>query len=176
MLVRHLMAIAILPLTVTVLVPLSIARRYRVFVAVGEDPLQVLVQLMGIAAIAVGLLLFGASLRHFVVQGRGTLAPWDPPKNLVVDGPYQHVRNPMISGVLFIVFGEALTLRSWPHGQWALLFLFINLVYIPLAEEPQLQARFGGAYREYRRNVRRFLPRLRPWIPPGHGSTRAADP
>jgi protein-S-isoprenylcysteine O-methyltransferase Ste14 len=175
MLARHLMAIAVLPLTVTVLVPLSIARRYRLFVAVGEDPLQVLVQLIGIAVIVVGLVLFGASLRHFVVQGRGTLAPWDPPKNLVVDGPYRYVRNPMISGVLFIVSGEALTLLSWPHGQWALLFFVINLVYIPLIEEPQLQGRFGGAYHEYCRNVRRFLPRLRPWVPPGHASTRAAD-
>ena len=73
----------------------------------------------------------------------------------------------MISGVLFVLIGEALLLRSWAHGQWALLFLVINLVYIPLSEEPQLEARFGASYAEYRRHVRRLLPRLRPWDPPG---------
>ena len=80
-------------------------------------------------------------------------------------GPYRFVRNPMISGVIFVLFGEALVLRSPAHGAWALAFLAANLVYIPLVEEPQLEQRFGEAYREYRRHVRRFLPRLRPWRP-----------
>ena len=63
-------------------------------------------------ASGVGLLLFAASLRQFAVRGKGTLAPWDPPKHLVVEGPYRYVRNPMISGVLFVLLGEALVLRS----------------------------------------------------------------
>jgi protein-S-isoprenylcysteine O-methyltransferase Ste14 len=71
----------------------------------------------------------------------------------------------MISGVIFVLFGEALVLVSAPHGTWAVAFLVLNLVYIPLFEEPQLAQRFGDPYREYCRHVRRFLPRLRPWEP-----------
>ena len=84
---------------------------------------------------------------------------------LVVRGPYRYVRNPMISGVAFVLFGEAMMLRSVPHVGWALAFLVINLVFIPLFEEPGLEARFGEPYREYVRKVPRILPRLRTWKP-----------
>jgi protein-S-isoprenylcysteine O-methyltransferase Ste14 len=56
-------------------------------------------------------------------------------------------------------------LLSGPHALWALAFLALNLVYIPLLEEPQLARRFGEPYREYCRHVPRVLPRLRPWEP-----------
>ncbi len=167
MILRQLLSIAILPVTVTVVIPIWLARRHGIRFAIGTTTPEILLQLIGAASLAVGLLLFGSSLRQFAVRGKGTLAPWDPPKHLVVEGPYRYVRNPMISGVLFVLIGEALLLRSWAHGQWALLFLVINLVYIPLSEEPQLEARFGASYAEYRRHVRRLLPRLRPWNPPG---------
>ena len=167
MILRQLLSIAILPVTVTVVIPIWLARRHSMRFAIGTTTPEILLQLIGAACLAVGLLLFGSSLRQFAVRGKGTLAPWDPPKHLVVEGPYRYVRNPMISGVLFVLIGEALLLRSWAHGQWALLFLVINLVYIPLAEEPQLEGRFGASYAEYRRHVRRLLPRLRPWNPPG---------
>src|SRR6185436_5576516 len=121
------------------------------------------IQLAGIGVLCVGLLLFIASLRRFATEGKGTLAPWDPPRVFVVRGPYRFVRNPMISGVIFILCGEALTLLSAPHAMWAITFFVINLVYIPLFEEPQLAERFGDPYREYCRNVRRFVPRVRPW-------------
>jgi protein-S-isoprenylcysteine O-methyltransferase Ste14 len=164
-LLRHLLSIAILPGTVTVLVPFWIAQRYGVALVLGESALEAALQLVGLALFAVGLLLFLASLRLFAIEGRGTLAPWDPPRALVVRGPYRFVRNPMISGVIFILFGECLVLLSPPHGVWAVAFLMLNLLYIPLMEEPQLERRFGESYREYRRHVRRFLPRLRPWAP-----------
>ncbi|MFI5182692.1 MAG: methyltransferase family protein, partial [Thermoanaerobaculia bacterium] len=60
----------------------------------------------------IGLVLFVSSLHHFATRGRGTLAPWDPPRNLVVTGPYRFVRNPMISGIIFILFSEASLLQS----------------------------------------------------------------
>ena len=162
-LIRHLLAILILPFTVAVLVPLRIAQRYAITADVGDSPGLVALQLLGIAMGAVGLALFASSLRRFATEGRGTLAPWDPPRAFVVSGPYRFVRNPMISGVLFVLCAEALVLLSRPHAVWAAAFWLLNLIYIPLVEEPQLERRFGEPYREYRCRVRRFVPRLRPW-------------
>ncbi|MBV9107942.1 MAG: isoprenylcysteine carboxylmethyltransferase family protein, partial [Gemmatimonadetes bacterium] len=101
----------------------------------------------------------------FATRGRGTLAPWDPPRRLVVEGIYRHVRNPMISGVIAIVLGEAAILGLRSVAGFAAIVISINAIYIPLLEEPQLRQRFGGDYDEYRRNVPRWVPRLRPWIP-----------
>ena len=166
MLLRHLLAIAVLPFTVTVLVPLWIAMRRGIALAPGASAGALLLQVAGIAVLSVGMVLFLSSLRRFAGEGEGTLAPWDPPRHLVVRGPYRFVRNPMISGVVLLLAGEAMVLRSWPHAQWALLVLGINLAYIPLLEEPPLRRRFGEAYGEYCRHVPRILPRLRPWQPP----------
>ncbi|HET9982155.1 MAG TPA: isoprenylcysteine carboxylmethyltransferase family protein [Longimicrobiales bacterium] len=164
---HHLLAIALLPVTVAVLVPLWIARRYGIAFGLADRPVGLLIQLAGGALLAIGLALFLASLRRFVSDGKGTLAPWDPPRRLVVRGPYRYVRNPMISGVLLVLLGEALVLLSGPHLVWALIFAGVNLVYIPLLEEPPLRRRFGEAYVEYCRHVPRLLPRLRPWTPNG---------
>lgn len=166
-LLRHLFAIAVLPFTVAVLVPIWVARGYSVRPALGQTAGILALQAGGIALAGVGLLLFGSSLRRFAAEGRGTLAPWDPPRQLVVRGPYRFVRNPMISGVVFVLFGEAAFLASIPHAVWALSFVAINLIYIPILEEPQLVARFGDSYREYCRHVPRLVPRLRPWSPSG---------
>ena len=162
-LLRHLVAIAVLPVTVAVLVPVWIARRYAVVPALGRVPGEVARQVLGVALLAVGLALFVASLRRFATEGNGTLAPWDPPRRLVVRGPYRYVRNPMISGVIFVLCAEALVLLSAPHAMWAAAVFAVNAVYIPLLEEPMLEARFGADYRAYCRHVGRLLPRLRPW-------------
>ena len=161
-LLRHLVSVAVLPFTMTVLVPrwiLGGAPTPRL----GDGALAVAAQLAGVAALAVGLALFASSLRRFAAEGEGTLAPWDPPRALVVRGPYRYVRNPMISGVIFVLAGEALVLLSRDLAWWAALFATANVVQIPLVEEPMLEERFGDAYREYRRHVPRFVPRLRPW-------------
>ncbi len=162
---RHLVAIAVLPFTATVLIPVWLARRNGLLLAPGQTPLQVTLQAGGLGLLGVGVVLFLASLWRFITEGRGTLAPWDPPRQLVAQGPYRYVRNPMISGVVLILFGEALLLLSWPHLTWALMFFIINAIYIPLVEEPVLAERFGESYREYCRQVPRLLPRLRPWEP-----------
>jgi protein-S-isoprenylcysteine O-methyltransferase Ste14 len=164
-LLRQLIAIAVLPFTVTVLIPAWVARRNHITLGVGSSVVQVGVQSAGLVLLTIGLLLFAASLRNFITQGRGTLAPWDPPRELVTQGPYRYVRNPMISGVVLVLFGEALVLLSFPHLQWALIFLAVNAVYIPLIEEPLLAQRFGPAYRNYCRHVPRLLPRLHRWEP-----------
>jgi protein-S-isoprenylcysteine O-methyltransferase Ste14 len=162
---RHLVAIAVLPFTVTVLVPVWLARRYATSLAIASSVTGLAGQCAGLVLLAIGGLLFVASLRRFVREGRGTLAPWDPPRRLVVRGPYRYVRNPMISGVVLILFGEASILLSRPHFLWALFFLGINAVYIPLVEEPMLADRFGGDYEEYCRQVPRLVPRPRAWTP-----------
>lgn len=163
---RHLLAIAVLPFAVTVLVPFWIARRNGRALELGSSPGEVALQTLGAVLFLIGLRLFVASLARFAVDGRGTLAPWDPPRHLVVRGPYRYVRNPMISGVDFLLFGEAAVLLSSPHLLWALTFLAANLVWIPLWEEPDLRRRFGAEYDEYCRHVPRLFPRLRPWVPP----------
>jgi protein-S-isoprenylcysteine O-methyltransferase Ste14 len=164
-LIRHLLAIAALPFVVAVLIPIWIVRSNGVTLALGTTTPLLLTQIAGLGLLLVGLSLFVSSLRRFARDGKGTLAPWDPPRHLVIRGPYRYVRNPMISGVVFVLFGEALMLLSGPHVQWALIFLVINFIYIPLLEEHQLKARFGEEYIEYCRHVPRLLPRLRPWTP-----------
>ena len=161
-LLRHLLAIALLPFMMAIVIPSWIATRSGVVPSAQDGPL-LLLQLLGILLLAIGLLLFGSSLRRFAAEGDGTLAPWDPPRRLVVRGPYRYVRNPMISGVVFVLFGEAALTVSRPLLQWALLFLAINAVYIPVIEEPMLRDRFGAEYHEYRRRVPRLLPRVTPW-------------
>jgi len=162
---RHALAIAVLPFMVTVVIPLWIARRHALAPALAADFPGLLLQLAGLGVLGLGLVFFIASLRRFAGEGKGTLAPWDPPRALVVRGPYRYVRNPMISGVVLVLAGEALLLCSLPHGLWALAFLTLNAIFIPLVEEPQLERRFGEPYRTYCRHVPRVLPRLTPWTP-----------
>ena len=167
-LARHLLSVALLPFSVAVLVPLWLARNNNTSPVIGTTGPQMLVQVVGLLLLAVGLILFSAALRNFVTEGEGTLAPWDPPRRLVVRGPYRYVRNPMISGVVFVLFGEALTLLSRPHFIWALIFLAVNSIYIPLLEETGLRHRFGDSYVEYCRHVPRLIPRFRPWVSEDH--------
>jgi protein-S-isoprenylcysteine O-methyltransferase Ste14 len=169
---RHLLAIAALPFVVAVLIPIWIARASNVRVALVTTMPQLFAQIAGLGLLVIGLSLFVSSLRRFASDGKGTLAPWDPPRHLVIRGPYRYVRNPMISGVVFVLFGEALVLLSGPHFQWALIFLVINFIYIPLFEEQQLKERFGEAYIEYSRHVPRLVPRLRPWTHPTSSDNR----
>ena len=164
--VRHVVAVAVLPFVAAVVIPASLAWREGITLHVARGPIALLVQGAGAGLFLCGLALFLGSLRRFATEGEGTLAPWDPPRQLVVSGLYRHVRNPMISGVLFVLLGEALLLRSRAHLVWTLLFFVLNAIYIPSVEEPQLARRFGEDYREYRRHVPRLIPRLRPWTPP----------
>jgi protein-S-isoprenylcysteine O-methyltransferase Ste14 len=163
MALRHTCSVLALPFMVAVVVPVWLARRN----AVGLDwPAAVggwVAVSAGALSLAVGLVLFAASLARFVIDGKGTLAPWDPPRHLVVVGPYRYVRNPMISGVWFVLIGEALLLRSLAHLWWAGLFAAINAVYIAWVEEPQLARRFGESYRTYCQNVPRLWPRRTAW-------------
>jgi protein-S-isoprenylcysteine O-methyltransferase Ste14 len=174
--VRQLIAIVVFPGTVTILIPIWIARRYAVVVPTPTTPLDLAAVAAGAVLAGIGFMLFFNSLRRFHVDGQGTLAPWDAPRRLVVAGPYRYVRNPMISGVIMILGAEALLLQSGPHGWWAAVFVAINATYIPLLEEPILEMRFGPSYVDYRRHVPRLVPRLRPWTGRGADASRKGAP
>jgi protein-S-isoprenylcysteine O-methyltransferase Ste14 len=164
---RHALSIVLLPGTVVVVVPALIVRTSDA-VALGwglSDGLAVLPVAVGLALIVVGSLLVAWTVALFARIGRGTLAPWAPTTRLVVLGPYRHVRNPMISGVLFLLLGEAALLGSTPLLLWFAVVAAVNAAYLPLVEEPGLVRRFGEDYERYRANVPRWLPRLRPWGP-----------
>lgn len=102
----------------------------------------------------------------FIRFGDGTAAPWDPPQKFVVRGPYRHVRNPMITGVIFLLLAEFLIFGSPALAIWFGIFTLGNAVYIPRFEEPGLIKRFGNDYLQYKQHVPRWMPRLRPWTSP----------
>lgn len=161
---KMLRALIILPGTVVLLVPalLTWLTRATADAAQPARPAQLRFW-CGLLAAGCGLALAAWTMRLFATIGRGTPAPWNPPDQLVVSGPYRHVRNPMITGVLLMLTGEALLLRSLPVALWLAVFFAGNALYFPLVEEKGLVRRFGGAYREYQANVPRWLPRLTPW-------------
>ena len=141
---RHALSIFVLPVTVTVLVPWWIARANPAPVTLPGTIASWLLAVLGLALLAAGAALFVGSLIRFDADGRGTLAPWDPPRRLVIRGPYAYVRNPMITGVVLILLAESALLRSSQHLAWAGIFTLFNAIYIPLLEEPLLRLRFGA--------------------------------
>jgi protein-S-isoprenylcysteine O-methyltransferase Ste14 len=112
---------------------------------------------------AMGLSLAAWTMWLFAHRGKGTAAPWNPPKKLVTGGPYAYVRNPMITSVFMMQIAEALLLNSWLILGLFGLFLVGNMFYFPFFEEKDLEKRFGDDYRTYKRNVPRWIPRLTPW-------------
>ncbi len=118
---------------------------------------------VGLIGIGVGFVLLAACILEFARSGRGTLSAVDPPRTLVVRGPYRFVRNPMYLGVSLIVLGEVLLTRS--RGlfiYWAVWFALVNLFVLGY-EEPTLRRQFGADYERYTAAVGRWLPRMRPW-------------
>ena len=155
---RHLLAVLLLPFTVTVLVPW-----WLLTASAGGDVRSGVLGFAGAAVFALGFALFAWCVSLFARVGEGTLAPWDPTQKIVAVGPYRHVRNPMITGVATMLLGEALLFGSVAIGVWLLTFVTINHLYFIASEEPGLEQRFGESYRIYKANVPRWLPRLSPW-------------
>ena len=106
----------------------------------------------------------------FFAKGRGTLAPIDPPRVLVVSGLYRFTRNPMYNGVLALILGEAWLFGSMSLLKYALLVFVLFHLFVVLYEEPALTSQFGESYRVYRRAVPRWGFTTRPFQE-GTGST-----
>ena len=121
--------------------------------------------ILGLLIFVVGFALLISAIRLFILIGRGTIMPWDPTRRLIITGLYQHVRNPMILSVLIIQVGQALLFASRGIALLAAFFFIINTLYFIASEEPGLEKRFGEEYREYKRNVPRWIPRRSPWRP-----------
>jgi protein-S-isoprenylcysteine O-methyltransferase Ste14 len=109
----------------------------------------------------VGVAIYLWCAYDFGVAGRGTPAPIDAPKHLVVRGLYQYVRNPMYVGVMLVLVAwnmlyQTISLMNYTIGA----FVFFNL-FVFFYEEPHLQRLFGEEYSAYRSRAGRWLPRIR---------------
>lgn len=113
----------------------------------------------GLLGIVLGALLLVACIVEFARSGKGTLAPPDAPRALVIQGLYRYVRNPMYLSVTLILLGEALLAGSFALLiYWALWFAGVN-IFVLAYEEPTLRHRFGEDYKRYCLTVNRWLPR-----------------
>jgi len=127
-------------------------------------PLVVLF-IIGLVICAAGLALLIEAIRLFILIGNGTIMPWDPTKKLIVVSLYRHVRNPMILSIVILQIGEAVVFGSLGIAILAVVNFVVNTIYFIASEEPGLEKRFGEEYREYKKNVPRWFPRLSPWKP-----------
>jgi protein-S-isoprenylcysteine O-methyltransferase Ste14 len=112
--------------------------------------------------IACGVVVLLDAFARFA-RADGTPAPPAPTAHLVVVGPYRFVRNPMYLAVLAIIFGQALLCGSWAALVYGGIVLLAVASFVRGYEEPTLEGEYGDEYREYRRNIRGWIPRLRPW-------------
>jgi len=140
-----------IPGTVAVYVPFRLTRG-----AIGRLPSD------WIGGLALLPILFGIvfhlfSAWHFAVTGLGTPAPIDPPRTLVVRGPYRLTRNPLYVGVVSVLFGEALMVRSLALTEYAAAVFMAFYAFVLVYEEPVLRDKFGTAYIEYCAKVPRWV-------------------
>ncbi len=155
----------LLPTGVALVIPFFLAVRVKPLSLRSTAALPYLQVPAGLLVFGLGVSLLVAAIRLIIAVGKGTLAPWDPTRKLVVRGIYRHTRNPMISGVALMLLGESIALGSLVLFGYFILAVLINTVYFKLSEEPGLVKRFGEEYIRYRKAVPMWFPRLKPWDP-----------
>lgn len=116
----------------------------------------------GLVLVAIGILLLLWCVRDFYVIGKGTLAPWDPPKRLVVLGLYRFVRNPMYVAILILLIGWSITAGSMLLAAYTVVMAVAFHLRVVLYEERRLQELFGPDWQAYKASVPRWIPRLKP--------------
>ena len=97
----------------------------------------------------------------FLVKGKGTPAPINPPKELVVSGLYKYVRNPMYVGILLVILGHFLWFGFWNLLIYAAVVFAAFSAFVIFYEEPTLKRNFGAAYEDYLKEVPRWIPKFR---------------
>ncbi|MPW24275.1 isoprenylcysteine carboxyl methyltransferase [Alkalibaculum sp. M08DMB] len=154
MLIKAVIAFLYLPGVIAFLVPVIIAI---------YDPWRSSFISIGVLVIINGLLVLIWCVRDFYISGRGTLAPWEPPKKLIVIGLYRFVRNPMYIGVLILVLGWSILFSS----PLLVLYMFILAISFHIRtvkyEEPYLKEQFKDEWELYRRKVPRWFPKIDFW-------------
>lgn len=112
---------------------------------------------LGLLIFVIGLIILIACIIQLAVEGKGTLSPADPTKNLVIKGLYKYSRNPMYMGVVLMLIGESLVvqvLQLWIYSGFVLLGFHLFILF---HEEPRLTRDFGDNYLKYRKTVRRWI-------------------
>jgi protein-S-isoprenylcysteine O-methyltransferase Ste14 len=142
--------------TVTFLIPLGILRATRHWIL--ED--MGVVRFTGLISFILGACLSFLCVKDFIVRGKGTPAPFDPPTRLVLQGPYRHIRNPMYVGLFLVLVGEAILCSSFFVLLYSLLAVAAAHIFVVFYEEPRLKRQFGETYEQYLRSVPRWLPRV----------------
>jgi protein-S-isoprenylcysteine O-methyltransferase Ste14 len=118
-------------------------------------------QIAGLAIAALGAALVVWCLVTFAFVGKGTAAPFDPPRKLVVAGPYARVRNPIYIGAAVAMLGAALFYQSTALVLYAAVVLVVTHLLVVLYEEPHLHRVFGPPYDDYLQRVHRWIPTWR---------------
>ena len=116
-------------------------------------------QVAGMIIVTIGTAIAFWCVLALVFIGKGTPAPFDPPRKLVIRGPYRFVRNPMYIGAGMTIAGVALYYESLSIFIYTALFFLITHLFVVLYEEPTLRRTFGAEYEAYFRRVRRWLPK-----------------
>jgi protein-S-isoprenylcysteine O-methyltransferase Ste14 len=119
-------------------------------------------QIAGLLICATGAVIALSCVCAFAFIGKGTPAPFDPPRRLVVRGPYRFVRNPMYVGAALAVAGAALFYQSIQLFAFVAGFLLITHLFVVLYEEPTLRRTFGPDYASYCQRVHRWRPSAHP--------------
>lgn len=132
-------------------------RRYDGDISIPMSPR--LAPIGGFIAI-IGALFVLASLAAFLTVGRGTPAPFDPPREFVATGPYRYVRNPMYIGAALLILGGGLMTASPSIVLLSVAFILLTHTLVVFYEEPSLRRRFGKTYETYCSNVSRWRIRL----------------
>ena len=111
--------------------------------------------------VVAGAALALASILTFAFVGKGTPAPFDPPRKLVIAGPYRWVRNPMYIGAGLVLLGAAMFYGSIGLVLYTIIFWSMAHLFVLFYEEPVLRRKFGADYHAYAATRRRWMPRWR---------------
>lgn len=118
-------------------------------------------QIIGMIIGSIGAIVALWCIFTFVWIGRGTPAPFDPPRRLVIRGPYRFVRNPMYLGAGLALAGAALMYQSVALLAYGGTFFLACHLFVVSYEEPTLRRSFGPEYEVYCHRVRRWWPGVR---------------
>src|SRR5437588_7057967 len=116
-------------------------------------------QVAGMSMVGIGTAIALWCVFTFVFIGKGTPAPFDPPRKLVIRGPYRFVRNPMYIGAGMTLAGAAIFYQSLSIFIYTGLFFLITHLFVVLYEEPTLRRTFGTEYEAYCTRGRRWWPK-----------------